>query len=273
MRGKPFVSIADNLKGQAQRRPVAFAYLVYVGLDEHRQKMVLPPLRPTSAADVQLAHQADLRREYRQREAHMVPIIAIEPADTPDVVTLSHTVTAKDTNSQGNLFGGIILDLMGRVGKQAAERQILDGVVVGARIDRMQFLAPGFVGETLHLKAIVTQTWKTSMEVLIEAHAENPTRPGELRKMAESYWVFVRLNPSTRRPSEVPVWSPRTEHQHQRVQNADRRRELREEEKRRSAETTSTMLPWRDRLTWAAHERMTRLRRCWAIWTTGADTP
>jgi acyl-CoA hydrolase len=99
---------------------------------------------------------------------------------------------------------------------------------VGVRQDRMSFIAPTFIGETIEAKAIITKTWNTSMEVQVEVYAQNPNNP-EPRKVATSYQVYVRLGPNGR-PGEVPPWIPNTANQKQRAERADLRRQIRQDE-------------------------------------------
>lgn len=210
-----------------ESRDVATAYLVFVALDARtRDKMLLPDFEPVTPTEKLLAQAADLRKQNRQKEGKTAPFIPIEPEDNP--VELSRAMTPNDANSQSNVFGGIILSIIDEVGTQVARRQTLDQPVVGVRQDRMSFIAPTFIGETVEAKAIITKTWHTSMEVQVEVYARNPNNP-EPRQVASSYLVYVRLGPNGR-PGEVPPWIPYTEKQKLRAENADFRREIRVQE-------------------------------------------
>jgi acyl-CoA hydrolase len=210
-----------------ESRDVATAYLVFVALDpKTREKIELPAFHPDTSQEGRLAQAADLRKKNRVAEGKTAPIIPIEPADNP--VELTRLMTPNDANSQSNVFGGIILSLIDEVGSQMASRQVLNQPIVGVRQDRMSFIAPTFIGETVEAKAIITKTWHTSMEVQVEVYALNPNTP-EPRQVASSYQVYVRLGPSGR-PGEVPPWMPNTEKQRQRAELADVRRTIREQE-------------------------------------------
>jgi acyl-CoA hydrolase len=210
-----------------ESRDVAVAYLVFVALDpKTRDKIVLPAYHPITPEEKRLAQAADRRKQNRVAEGKTAPFIPIETEDNP--VELTRLMTPNDANSQSNVFGGIILSIIDEVGSQMGSRQVLGQPIVGVRQDRMSFIAPTFIGETVEAKAIMTKTWHTSMEVQVEVYALNPNNP-EPRLVASSYQVYVRLGPNGR-PGEVPPWVPNTQRQKQRAELADVRRNIREQE-------------------------------------------
>lgn len=210
-----------------ESRDVATSYLVFVALDmRSREKMSFPPYQPKTPEETQLALAADLRKKNRAAEGKTAPFIPIEPADDPMVI--SRLMTPNDANAQSNVFGGIILSIIDEVGSQLARKQALNQTIVGVRQDRMSFIAPTFIGETVEAKAVITKTWNTSMEVQVEVYAKNPNYP-EPRRVASSYLVYVKIGPNGR-PGEVPPWMPQTPVQKQRAELADVRREIRQYE-------------------------------------------
>ena len=210
-----------------ESRDVATAYLVFVALDaKTREKISFPTFQALTPEEKRLAHAADLRKQNRVAEGKTAPFIPIETSDNP--VELTRLMTMNDANAQSNVFGGIILSIIDEVGSQVASRQVLGQPIVGVRQDRMSFIAPTFIGETVEAKAIITKTWNTSMEVQVEVYAQNPNYP-EPRQVATSYQVYVRLGPNGR-PGEVPPAIAVTEAQQQRAARADLRREIRQKE-------------------------------------------
>ncbi len=227
---------AENILTK-EKRDIATAYLVFVALTEkNREKMSFPPYTPQTPEDIQLAQSADLRKKNRSAEGKTAPFIPIEAQDQPLVI--SRLMTPNDANAQSNVFGGIILSMIDEAGSQLAKKQALNQPVVGVRQDRMSFLAPTFIGETVETKAIMTKTWNTSMEVQVEVYAKNPNL-AEPRKVASSYLVYVKLGPDGR-PSEVPPWSPHSNIQAQRAELADVRREIREREEQQALTFTGS---------------------------------
>lgn len=217
---------ADHIiKGTS--RDIATAYLVFVAIDpKTRSRIQFPQYQPKTLEERRLAKAAELRKKNRSAEGKTAPFIPIEAEDHP--VTISKHMTDKDANAQSNVFGGIILSHIDEAGSLAARRQALDGTVTGVRQDRMSFIAPTFIGETVEVKAIVTKTWNTSMEVQVEVDAINPNTQ-EQRRVASSYLVYVRIGPNGN-PGEVPPWNPQTDLQKQRAELADKRRQFRQQE-------------------------------------------
>lgn len=210
-----------------ETRDIATAYLVFVALDNHRHKTQVPPLRFETEAESQLAQAADIRKKLRTQEGKQLPIMPIDPADD-NPVCIERLMTPNDANHMNNVFGGVILDIIDEAGSLAACRQALGGTVIGVRLDRMSFLEPAFIGETIQAMAIVTKTWHTSQEVQVEVTAHNPAT-GQVRPIAQSYLVYVSLGPEGQ-PVQVPPWIPRTSVQEERAQAADIRRENRRQE-------------------------------------------
>jgi acyl-CoA hydrolase len=210
-----------------ETREIATSYLAFVALEpKTRTRTEFPPFKPRGIGERILAKAADLRKQNRIAEGKTAPFIPIEESDHP--VSFTKAMTANDANAQSNVFGGIILSLIDEAGSLAAKRQALNGTVTGVQQDRMSFIAPTFIGETVEVKAIVTKTWNTSMEVQVEVDALNPNT-GQRRRVASSYLVYVRLGPNGR-PGEVPPWTPVTPSQTQRAERADVRRQIRLQE-------------------------------------------
>jgi acyl-CoA hydrolase len=204
-----------------QTRFVSEAYLVYVALDERRKKRSIDQAAlPQDAESADLAEAADRRKALRQQEQTALPPIFIQPDDQPMVV--ERVMTNNDANMQNKVFGGVILEMVHQAGFQAAKRQSLGGVVTAIRQDRMSFVAPAFIGETVVAKAIVTKTWLTSMEVQVEVEAHNPVTKTQ-RPIGHSYLVFVGLD-FNEQPVELPPWLPQTDTQSDRAIAADIRR-------------------------------------------------
>jgi acyl-CoA hydrolase len=221
-----------------ETRDIATAYLVFVALNEKtREKIQFPAYQPGTPEELQLAQAAELRKKNRATEGKTAPFIPIEDTDNP--VVISRLMTPNDANAQSNVFGGIILSLIDEAGSQVAKKQSLNQPVVGVRQDRMSFISPTFIGETVEAKAVLTKTWNTSTEVQVEVFAQNPNQ-AEPRRVASSYLVYVKLGPNGR-PGEMPPWTPQTPAQIQRAELADVRREIREREEQQQALSLSSV--------------------------------
>ncbi|MEM0951113.1 MAG: hotdog domain-containing protein [Cyanobacteria bacterium P01_H01_bin.74] len=219
---------AENIL-TCKKRLVATAYLVFVALSsKSRERIEFPIYTPQTEADRQLGQAADLRKSNRIAETKELTIVPIE--DNEDPYVMSRVMSFNDANAQSNVFGGIILSLMDDAGQAVAGKQALGQPIVGVRVDRMSFIAPTFLGETVVVKALPTKTWRSSMEVQVEVSAKNPNT-NQVRQVATCYLVYVRLGPN-RRPGEIPPWFPQTTLQERRAEQAQARREIREKEEK-----------------------------------------
>jgi acyl-CoA hydrolase len=220
------VTITATSFRTGETRHIATANMVLVGLDKRRKKCQMPPLLVTEAGDAARQQAADLRKQARQLDIHQ-PDIPIQP-DWDDPVCVEKKMTLEEANLFNQVFGGVVLEVLETAGRTAAKRHVLDGAVEGVRLDRMSFISPAFIGETIQAYGLVTQTWLTSMEVQVEVFAFNERLP-QPRKIAQAYLVYVGLDPDGN-PSVVPQWQPLTEAQQQRQQAANQRRQLRQSE-------------------------------------------
>lgn len=230
---------ADNIIN-GESREIATSYMVFVALDpKTRQPIPIPPYKPKTLEEQKLAEMAELRKKNRMAEGKTAPFIPIEPDDDPIVIT--RQMTENDANAQSNVFGGIILSLIDEAGSLAARKQALNSPITGVQQDRMSFIGPTFIGETVEVKAIITKTWNTSMEVQVEVEAINPNTQ-QRRRVASSYVVYVRLGPNGR-PAEVPPCIPQTETQQKRAEMAELRRDIRQQEEIRARTVEATLSP------------------------------
>lgn len=209
-------------------RDVATSHLVFVGLDpKTRAAAAVPAFTPKTDEEKQLATFADLRKKNRQTEDQAAPYIAIVP-DSDKPILVERLMTPMEANAQGNVFGGIILDIIDEAGLKAAKMQTINQPTIGVRLDRMSFIAPTFIGEVVEARAIVTKTWLTSLEVQVEVEAVHPATQSR-RRVASCYLVYVRTNDDGT-PAQVPPFEPVTPLQIQRADAAETRRSIRKEE-------------------------------------------
>jgi acyl-CoA hydrolase len=144
-------------------------------------------------------------------------------------VGMSELVMPNDTNPHGTLSGGRLMHWVDIAGAMSAMRHARRRVVTAA-IDDVTFRAPIPEGFMVLLEAVVTCVGRTSMEVRVEVHGEDPVT-GEVSHTTTAHLVFVALDAGE--PAEVPSLLPEsTEEQelHQRaVERRVRRQQLRAE--------------------------------------------
>jgi acyl-CoA hydrolase len=127
------------------------------------------------------------------------PAIAKTPSSS--AVEMTELVLPNDTNVQGNLLGGRMMHWMDIAGAMAATRHS-NKVVATIALDRLDFRHPVRMGEIVTLKAKLTWVGKTSMEVVVNAFAENP-KTGAIIQTNKAYLTFVALDDQGN-PTPVP---------------------------------------------------------------------
>jgi acyl-CoA hydrolase len=131
-------------------------------------------------------------------------------------VEMTELVLPNDTNLLGNLLGGRLMHWMDIAGGMSASRYA-NKVVVTAAVDNLIFHHPVKLGELVNLKAIVTWTGRTSMEILVKVIAEN-TLTGEKKLANEAFFTFVALDEAGK-SCPVPVLLLKTDEE--KIQNKE----------------------------------------------------
>ena len=139
-------------------------------------------------------------------------------------VVMSRIMQPPDANSWGNVHGGAIMHMVDEAGGAAAIRHSRRQCVTVA-MDRMTFKQPVHIGDLLTIRACLTFTGSTSMEVEAVIEAED-MRAGEVRYAGTCYLVYVALD-DLGHPAPVPPLIVRTEEERARWRAAERRRTLR----------------------------------------------
>ena len=145
-------------------------------------------------------------------------------------VVMSQLMNPQDTNTAGNVHGGVIMRLIDTAAGVVSARHARSNVVT-ASIDRLDFHHPAFVGNLLTLRASLNLVGKTSMEVGVRVETENIIS-GERRHTASAYLTYVALDREGR-PLPVPPLILETEEERRRNREAKARRETRLAEKKK----------------------------------------
>ncbi len=133
-------------------------------------------------------------------------------------------VLPNDANPMGFALGGFVMHQIDIAGAIAAHRHTRS-LVVTAAVDGLQFLHPIAVGDLIIVNARVTGAFRTSLEVEVEVFSEG-TLTGERRRTSVAYLTFVTVERDGRR-TRVPPLRLETEEDRQRAADADRRRQIR----------------------------------------------
>ena len=101
--------------------------------------------------------------------------------------------------------------------------------VVTASIDRMNFIAPVYLGDLLVMKASINYVGRTSMEVGVRMEAEN-LLSGKVTHVGSCFLTYVALDDGGN-PTPVDPVIPVTPDEKRRHREAETRRKLRQVER------------------------------------------
>lgn len=144
-------------------------------------------------------------------------------------VEMTELVLPNDTNLLGNLLGGRLMHWIDIAGAMAASRHS-NKIVATVAMDSLDFRHPSRMGEMVILKAKLTWTGRTSMEVTVKVYAEN-IKTGCITLTNKAYLTFVALDDQGK-PSPVPLLIPDTDDEKRDYIEAELRRNERLKRKR-----------------------------------------
>jgi len=133
-------------------------------------------------------------------------------------------VLPNDANPLGFLLGGTAMHLIDIAGAIAAHRHTRS-LLVTAAVDGLQFLHPIKIGDLVILRATVTATFHTSLEVEVEVFSEG-TLTGDRKMTSRAFLTFVAIDRDGQR-CQIPPLLLETEAQRQVAREAEGRRAAR----------------------------------------------
>ena len=123
-----------------------------------------------------------------------MPDIDEEPKPFGKLVLQTLTLP-KDTNSNGDVFGGWLMSQMDLAGA-IASREIAQGRVTTVSVGSMGFLCPIPVGSTVSCYCEVLEVGRASIKVLIEVWVKHYSK--DEQKVTESEFVYVAIDENGR---------------------------------------------------------------------------
>jgi acyl-CoA thioesterase YciA len=106
-------------------------------------------------------------------------------------LTVRLAAMPRDTNANGDIFGGWVISQMDQAGGiRAAETA--QGRVVTIAIEAMTFIRPVKVGDVLSVYTAVDQIGRTSLKIHIEAWAQR-FRTHHREKVTDATFTFVAI--------------------------------------------------------------------------------
>lgn len=115
---------------------------------------------------------------------------------------MTEYVLPQHANALGNVFGGQIMAWVDLCAAICAQRHS-GNTAVTAFVDDLKFEQPVRVGEVVRLRAQVTATFRTSMEIHVEVEGED-SRTRRRWPCVSALLVFVAID-DARKPTPVPA--------------------------------------------------------------------
>lgn len=104
------------------------------------------------------------------------------------------TVFPEHINIVGTLFGGVLLSKMDIAASTLARKVLYKTEAEGAvtaSMDKVDFLAPGHVGDLVTIKSVLKSLGKSSMTIQCKVYREDMN--GMTEKMCTAIFVFVAM--------------------------------------------------------------------------------
>ncbi|MBQ4088987.1 MAG: acyl-CoA thioesterase [Clostridia bacterium] len=117
-----------------------------------------------------------------------------------------HMLMYEHLNGYGRLFGGRLMEWIDVVAGVVARRHSGCNVTT-ASVDRLEFIAPAYIGDTIVLEGKITFVGRTSMEVRVDTYVEKLS--GKKERINRAYLVMVALDENDK-PTSVPALIPET---------------------------------------------------------------
>ena len=127
------------------------------------------------------------------------------PAESETIKT--EVVCPNDTNPMGILQGGRLVAWMDIAAAVCAQTHA-GKICVTVSIDRVDFKIPAKIGDIITIKAVITRSFKTSMEIYVQSFARQ-VKENENKLISDAYFRFVALDDKGK-PVSVPGLVPGT---------------------------------------------------------------
>jgi acyl-CoA thioesterase YciA len=100
----------------------------------------------------------------------------------------------RDTNSQGTIFGGVILSYIDMAGAIEAHRHTAMDRFVTVAMHEVIFHAPVFVGDLVSFYAETLKVGSTSITVRVVVEAERYGGPSDLVQVTQAEVIYVAVD-------------------------------------------------------------------------------
>lgn len=124
-------------------------------------------------------------------------------ADGPQgILALQTLAMPKDTNANGDIFGGWLVSQMD-LAAGIATKSVARGRSATVAIEKVTFIAPVVVGSTVSCFTQLIKTGKTSMHFKVEVWMSLLVGEDQRKKVAEGVFIFVAIDDNGK-PRPVP---------------------------------------------------------------------
>ncbi len=149
--------------------------------------------------------------------------IKSKPASLSETI-MTEVVFPNDTNPLGFLRGGNMMNWMDIASAVCAQTHA-NMVAVTVAVDKLVFKTPVELGNIVTIKAKITRSFKSSMEIYVEVWAKKIPGTGSFLSNT-AYYTFVALDKNAN-PTEVPAVIPKTAEEKRQYDGALKRRKER----------------------------------------------
>ncbi|MBL0331213.1 MAG: acyl-CoA thioesterase [Bacteroidetes bacterium] len=137
---------------------------------------------------------------------------------------MTEIVCPNDTNPMGILQGGRLVQWMDIASAICAQNHA-EHICVTASIDSVKFKKPAKIGDIITIKAKMTRSFNSSMEIFVQAWAKKILSQ-KAYLINEAYFTFVALDDNAN-PAIVPGIKPNSEIEKKEYLNALKRKNSR----------------------------------------------
>src|SRR5690606_21282381 len=145
-----------------------------------------------------------------------------KPSDSFTLMT--QLIFPSDTNHYDTMFGGRLMEYMDKAAAIAAMRHARTRSVT-ASMDSIDLLAPIMIGEVIEVKAFVSWTHRSSMEIYVTVTSEN-LNSGDKKQNVQAFFTFVALGEDGK-PTPIAEIEPETKLEKKLFASAPERHEAR----------------------------------------------
>lgn len=144
------------------------------------------------------------------------------PKESETIMT--EVVCPNDTNPMGILQGGKLVQWMDIASAVCAQNHA-EHICVTASIDSVKFKTPAKVGDIITIKAKMTRSFSSSMEIFVQAWAKKVLSQ-KAYLINEAYFTFVAID-DYGNPCNVRAVKPGTLEEKKQYSEAEKRKKLR----------------------------------------------